>query len=124
MDELTEVGPTVDDLTNALLDQPHTVATGPVDTTLGGLPAKRIDLTVADDPETATCNINVPGNPQVWHSPPVDKYFVLMGDGTARVYILDVNGERQVFLTQVQDGTRAEDLSQMQTIIDSIQIDL
>jgi hypothetical protein len=122
-DELMEVGPSVDDLAQALLEQPHTVVTGPVDTTLGGLPAKRIDLTMSDDPETATCNINLPGHLQIWHSPPVDKYFVLLGDGTASVYILDVNGERQVFLTQHLDGTPAADLSQMQAIIDSIRID-
>ena len=121
--ELLEVGPSVDDLAQALLKQPHTVVAGPVDATLGGLPAKRIDLTMADDPETATCNTDLPGNLQIWHSLPVDKYFVLLGDGTASVYILDVNGDRQVFLTQHLIGTPADDLSQMQTIIDSIQID-
>jgi hypothetical protein len=121
--QLMEVGPSVDDLAQALLDQPHTVATGPVDTTLGGLPAKRIDLTVEDDPETATCNIDVPGHLQIWHSVPVDKFFVLLGDGKASVYIVDVNGERQVFLTQHFNGTPAADVSQMQTIIESITID-
>ena len=49
-----DVGPDVDDLANALLDQPRTVTSGPVDTSLGDLPAKRIDLTMAEDPETAT----------------------------------------------------------------------
>ncbi|HET9259437.1 MAG TPA: hypothetical protein VFP42_04840 [Acidimicrobiia bacterium] len=121
--ELKEVGPSVDDLANALLNQPHTVASGPMETSLGGLPAKRIDLTMADDPETATCNIDLPGNVQIWHSAPVDKFFVLLADATASVYILDVNGERQVFLTQVSAGTRAEDIAEMQTIIDSIRID-
>jgi hypothetical protein len=121
--DLIEVGPGVDDLVQALLDQPHTVATGPVDTTLGGLPAKRVDLTMADDPETATCNPNLPGNLQIWYSQPVDKYFVLLGDGSASVYILDVDGERQVFLTQVRDATRAEDVAEMQAIIESISFD-
>ena len=122
-DELMEVGPSVDHLANALLEQPHTVATGPVDTTLGGLPAKRIDLTMADDPETASCNIDLPGNLQIWYSAPADKYFVLLGDGTASVYILDVNGERQVFLTHYRAAARAEDIAEMQTIIESIKID-
>ena len=123
-DQLTRVGPSVDDLAQALLDQPHTMATSPVDTTLGGQQAKRIDLTVEDNPETATCNINLPGHLQIWHSPPVDKYFVLLGDGTASVYIIDVNGERQVFLTQHRVGTSSDDLSQLQAIIESILIDL
>jgi hypothetical protein len=121
--ELMEVGPSVDDLADALLDQPHTVATGPVDTTLGGLPATRIDLAMADDPETATCNINLPGHLQIWHSAPVDKYFVLLGDGAASVYILDINGERQVLLTQVRAGTSTEDIAEMQAIVDSVKFD-
>ena len=121
--ELMEVGPGVDDLVNALLEQPHTVATGPVDTTLGGLPAKRIDLTMADDPETATCNVNLPGHLQIWYSQSADKYFVLLGDATASVYILDVNGDRQVLLTQYRAAASTEDLGEMQTILDSITID-
>jgi hypothetical protein len=121
--ELMEVGPGVDDLVDALLAQPHTVATGPVDTTLGGLPAKRIDLTMADDPETATCNVDLPGHVQIWYSEPADKFFVLLGDATASVYILEVNGLRQVFLTQVRAATRAEDITEMEAIIDSIRID-
>ena len=121
--ELMEVGPSVDDLVEALLAQPHTVATGPVDTTLGGLPAKRIDLTVADDPETATCNTDVPGNLQIWHSDPVADWFVLSGDGTASVYILDVNGERQVLVTQYLAGSTTEDINELQDIIDTIRFD-
>jgi hypothetical protein len=119
--DLMQVGPSVDDLAQALLNQPHTVATGPVDTTLGGLPAKRIDLTMADDFDTAECN--VPVGLQIWYSEPADNYFVLLADGTASVYILDVNGERQVFLTQVRDATRAEDVVELKAIIESIVID-
>ena len=120
---LMAVGPSVDDLATALLEQPHTVATGPVDTTFGGLPAKKIDLTMAADPETATCNVNLPGHLQIWHSTPLDKDFVLLGDGTASVYIVDVKGERQVFLTQHRAGATPHDLGEMQTIIESILID-
>ncbi len=120
-DELTRVGPSVDDLAAALIAQPSTAASGPVDTTLGGLPAKRIDLTNPDDFDGSACNI--PGELQIWYSAPADKYFVLLADGTASVYILDVNGERQVFLTQYRDGATAEDLKELQTIIDSINIE-
>jgi hypothetical protein len=120
---IEEVGPGVDDLAQALLAQPHTVATGPVETTLGGLPAQRIDLTMEDDPETATCNSQVPGNLQIWHSRPTDSYFVLLGDGNASVYILEVNGERQVLLTQHQAEATDEELDQLQAIIESIEID-
>lgn len=119
--ELIEIRPTVDDLANALLDQPHTVATGPVDTTFGGLPAKRIDMTVPADLDPATCRMGE--HLQIWYSEPPDKYFVLLGDATAHVYIFDVNGERQVFYTHYQAGATAEDISELQSIIDSFKID-
>jgi hypothetical protein len=118
---LIEIGATVDDLANALLDQPHTVATGPVDTTFGGLPAKRIDMTVPADLDPATCRMGE--HLQIWYSEPPDKYFVLLGDATAHVYIFDVNGERQVFYTHYQAGATAEDVSELQSIIESITID-
>ena len=119
--ELIEVGPSVDDLAQALLEQPFTVATEPVDTTLGGLPAKRIDLTVSDDLDATACRMGE--HLQIWYSPPADKYFVLLGDGTASVYILDVKGERQVFVTHHWGRATPEDISEMQTIVESITID-
>ena len=118
--ELMEVGPGVDDLAEALQEQLFTVATEPVDRTVGGLPAKRIELTVPDDLDAA-CRLG--DHLQIWYSAPVDKYFVLFGDGTANVYILDVKGERQVLVTQYRAGTRAEDIAEMQNIIESIKID-
>jgi hypothetical protein len=121
--ESIDVGPSVDDLANALLNQPHTVATGPVDTTLGGLPAKRIDLTVEDGPDTETCNVDVPGNLQIWHSDRSDDWFVLFGDGAASVYIFEVNGERQVLRTQYAAGAKTEDINELQEIVESIRFD-
>lgn len=121
--ERMEVGPSVDDLAQALLQQPHTLATGPVDTTIGGLPAKRIDLAMEDDPALATCNTDVPGNLQIWHSDRSDDWFVLFGDGTASVYIFEVNGERQVLQTQYPAGAKTEDINELQEIVESITID-
>jgi hypothetical protein len=115
------VGPSVDDLVSALLGQPLTETSGPIDTTLGGIPAKRIDMTVPDDVDTAGCN--VPGGLQIWYRGLADNYFVLLEDGTASVYILDINGERQVFLTQVRAGTSTEDIAELQAIVDSITFD-
>lgn len=95
--------------------------TGPVDTTLGGLPAKSVDMTTADDFDTAGCN--VPGGLQIWYTEPVDNHFVLLDGGTASVYIFGVDGERQIFVTHYQAGTRAEDIAEMQAIIELIRID-
>jgi hypothetical protein len=114
------VGPSVDDLAQALLDLPHTSVTGPFDTTLGGLPAKRVDMTIADDFDTEGCS--VPGL-QIWYSEPAANHFVLLDGGTASVYIFDVDGERQVFVTHYRAGARAEDIAEVQAIVDSITID-
>lgn len=46
--DLMEVGPSVDDLAAALLQQPGPTASEPVETTLGGYPAIRVDLTVPE----------------------------------------------------------------------------
>lgn len=117
----TAVGPSVDDLVQALVEMPGTTATGPVDTTIGGLPAKRVDLTVAEGVDATGCN--APGGLQIWYSRPSDSYFVVLQDDTASVYILDIDGGRQVFVTQYQSGFPADVATETQAIIDSIEFD-
>ena len=120
--ELIEVGPSVHDLAAALLQQRGPLASGPIDTTLGGYPAARIDLTVPDGFDPKHCNLGRIGL-QVWYSAPADKYFVLLRDGISSVYIVDVDGHRQVFLTQYRSATSGEDLRELEAILDSIQIE-
>jgi hypothetical protein len=120
--ELMEVGPSVDDLAAALLQQPGSKASGPVETTLGGYPAIRIDLTVPKGLDLKACNLEGIGL-QIWYSPPADKYFVLLPEGIASVYIVDVDGQRQVFLTGYRSATSDEDVRELQAILDSIQIE-
>lgn len=117
-----EFGPSVDDLLSALLEQPGPMKSGPVETTLGGYPATRLDLTVPEDFDLGPCNVADIGL-QLWYSVPADKNFVLLDDGSASVYILDVNGERQVFLTQHGSTTSDEDLAELQEVLDSISIE-
>jgi len=118
--ELVEPGPSVDDLVAALLQQRGPLASGPVDTTLGGYPATRIDLTVPEGIDLMPCNLESIGL-QIWYSPPADKNFVLLRDGIASVFIVDVHGHPQVFLTQHRAATSDEDLRELQAILDSIQ---
>jgi hypothetical protein len=119
--ELMEVGPSVDDLAGALLRQRGPLASGPVDTTLGGYPATRIDLTVPDGFDLQPCNLESIGL-QIWYSAPADKYFVLLPDAVMSVYIVDVDGQRQVFLTG-GSTTSDEAARELQAILDSIQIE-
>lgn len=120
--ELMEVGPSVDDLATALLQQPGPKATGPVESTLGGYPATRIDLAVPRGYDLKACSLGDIGL-QIWHSPPADKYFVLLANGIASAHIVDVDGQRQVFLIQRGSATSDEDLRELQAVLDSIHIE-
>jgi hypothetical protein len=120
--DLTEVGPTVADLAAALLEQPGPKAAGPVETTLGGHPATRIDLSVPKGFDLKACSLGGIGL-QIWYSRPADKYFVLLPKGIASVYIVDVDGERQVFLTFYTPASPDEDVRELQAVLDSIRIE-
>lgn len=48
---------------------------------------------------------------------------MLLADGFASVHIVDVDGERQVFLTQYRSATSDEDLRELQVVLDSIRIE-
>ena len=118
-------GPKVNDLVDALLEQPGTATTEPVQTTIGGLPATRIDLEVPKGADLRSCFLADFGRPglQVWFSKPTQTYFVLMPGYTASIYVVDVDGERQVFLTQHGPAASNEDLRELQSMLDSIHID-
>ena len=119
--EHMDVGPSVDDLVAALRRQRGPKASDPVDTTLGGYPAIRIDLTVRKGFDLKACNL--PDALQIWYSHPADGYFVLFPDGIASVYIVDVDGQRQVFETQYGSATSDKDVRELQAILDSIHIE-
>lgn len=121
--ELMRVGPSVDDLASALLHQTGPIASRPVHTTLGGYPAIRIDMTVPEGFDLKPCNVADIGL-EIWYSRRADKHFVLLRDGIATVYIVDIVGRRQVFLTQHNKAaTSDEDVREVQTVLDSIHID-
>jgi hypothetical protein len=115
------VGPQVMDLVDALAAQPGPQVSDPVETTLGGYPAWRLDLTVPPDLDLTTCRIGENGL-QVWYSARSDDNLVVVPDGTVRVYVVDVDGVRQVFITQHRDAALEEDLGELTSILDSIRI--
>jgi hypothetical protein len=118
--DLMAVGPSVDDLAASLLQQPGPLASGPFATTLGGYPATRMELTVPEGFDLAACNVRNVGL-QIWYSRPADKYFVLQADEVASVYILDVDGQRQVFMAY-RPASSDEFLAELQAVLDSIVI--
>ena len=116
-----KVGPGAEALIAALRKQAGPDVSAPVKTTLGGRPATRIDLRVPND-MTPDCRM-MGENLQVWYSAPADKYLVLIPDSVTTVYALDVDGSRQVFVAQRRSTTTIGNLSELQSVLDSLRID-
>jgi hypothetical protein len=119
------VGPRAQDLVTALRKQPGPVTGRPVQTTLGGYPATRLDLRIPTGLDLKSCrlaNDNVRGL-QIWYSAPTDNYFVLLPGAVASVYILDVGGQRQVFVAQNRAPNSPETRAELQRVLDSIRIE-
>lgn len=122
----TPVGSSVEDLVTALLSQPGAVKDAPTAATLGGLPATKVGLTVPEGLDLSTCRLAQDGveGLQIWYARPADKYFVLVPDMVADVYVLDVDGRRQVFLTHHRRSSSPGDLAELQDVLESVDLDV
>ena len=120
------IGPGVDSLITALREQKGgALKTNVTETILGGYPATRIDLRIPKRADLERCQMAEYGfaGLQVWYSEPADKYFVLLPGAVATVYGVDVGGERQVFLAQVGNPDSEADLTELETVLRSIDIE-
>ena len=123
---LKEVGPTVDDLVAALMDQAHSDATTPVEVEVGGYPAKYISMSVPADVHTSMCRY--PGTVlQIWANPEETDFFAIPVNPVhphaypvSGVYIVDVNGQRVVLLAGHDPESTAADIAELEAIIASI----
>ena len=122
------VGPTVDDLASAMAAQKDRNASAPTDVTLGGYPAKRVELSIPTDLDLATCD---QGAFRTWVSPG-DNPFAIVGSSENLgmhpgqrdvVYIVDVDGDRLVIATWHMPDTSAADLAELDTILASMRIE-
>jgi hypothetical protein len=120
--DITKVGPTAYDLAAALLAQRGTKASGPFAGTFGGYPVVQVNLTIPKGLDLNACSLGDIGQ-QIWYSSREDEYFVLLPHARATVYIVDVDGQRQVFLTQSKAWTSARDRRELQAILDTIHIE-
>jgi hypothetical protein len=94
----------------------------PVETTFGGRPGARIDLSVPEGFDLATCDVK-DIRLRIWYSAPADKNFVLLRDAVMSVSIMDVNGKRQVFVADSRAGTSNADRREFQTVPQSIHVE-
>jgi hypothetical protein len=111
--QTTAVGPSVQDLADAMTTIPGTVAADPVAATVGGLPAQMVELTLEPD---VPC--------------PLDEFW-LFGVGSAypnspestiRVWVLELNGRRYSIFTD-QVGSDPAIGQEIIDIVESIEFD-
>jgi hypothetical protein len=105
-------GPGIDELLEALADQPGLTAGPLTPVTVDGYAGKFVELTVAID--IATC----PSGFFPW----VDKY-VQGNNEVLRVYAIDVDGFRLTFFARIPERTTEADRAELETIIESIDIE-
>ena len=108
------VGPTVDDLANALAGQAQRGDPVPADVSIGGYSGKMVELTVPDDIDFADCD---GGEFRSWEG----RYH--QGPGQVdEIYILDVDGQRMVLDSWYMPTISEADNAERQAIIESIQL--
>jgi hypothetical protein len=114
---LVSAGSTPDDLVNALSQQLGRTASTPTDVSVGGYPAKMIELTVPADLDTSTCSH---GSLRFWASQGDPNSGLYGGPGIDDVYAIDLNGHRYVMLAHHDPGSSDADKAELQAIVDSV----
>lgn len=112
-----KVGPTAADLAKALGEIPGTTATAPVQTTIAGHQATYMEIAI---PASLPC---APSEFYLWQDSPGAYWWVQGLNETARVWILEVAGQRVVLLTHSYAGSGADAKAEFQKILDSIVFD-
>jgi len=121
------VGPTVDDLGAALQAQAGPGASPPTAVTVGGHPGKKIELSMPVDVVLSTCDTEN-SSPVFGRWSPSDNSAVggpyTYGEGQHNtVYIVDVDGTRQVIDTMYLPGTSTADRAEIDQIVASIRFE-
>jgi hypothetical protein len=119
--EMVEVS-SVDEIVNALAEQLGREASVATDVMVGGLEAKRMELTVSPDLDTSTCTN---GNQRYWPGAGPDMSSGLCCDPAGNidvVYVVDAAAAPLVLVARHYPGSLPEHVAELQSIIDSIQI--
>ena len=119
------VGPSVDDLVTAMTNMAGFEVGPATDVTIGGLPAKALDLTnsidysTCDQQDVRTVVFGLPGSVRG-----TGEGSSVGGDEHQRIYIMDVRGTRLTIMTywfpSGNDAADARAVADLQAIVDSI----
>ena len=113
------VGPTVDDLVQAIVEQEEWTTSTPAELTIGGYAAQHVRITIPEGAELdrrdggAFYLFKDEGAGQIWGLEPGQMF---------DVYVVDVDGERLVLDAFHYPGTPEADLAALQAVVDSIEI--
>jgi hypothetical protein len=110
------VGPSVDDLTDALGDLSGLGASTPRDTIVDGYPGKQLTLTAPTSLEGCSSQIDV------WFNTYTSAESYLDFGEVTSIWILDVEGTRLVLRTMVLPDTTPQERLETQQIFDSIRL--
>lgn len=103
------VGPTVEDLVDAIRAHPLLEVSEPVDVELGGYRGRFLTLTAPSD--ISRCDSWRPWEPGIYAQGPGNIW---------NLWIIDVDGLRMVLLAQEFPGTPAEDKAELREMVESI----
>ena len=117
------VGPTVDNLADALVEQEAQNASGVTDVMLGGYPGKKVEMSIPDGVDHLACDDGDYGR---WYTDDPYGYapFTFGSGQRDTVYIIDVAGNRQVIGVQYLPGTSDATLAEVEEILASIRFEL
>lgn len=113
---------TAEQFVTALAQQKSRTASAVTDTTVGDHPAKQIEMTVAPTLDTATCT---DGNLRYWPDPGPDFSGGLCCNATGNIDVVtavDLNDRVMVVIARHWPGSSSQNLAELQSIVDSIQI--
>lgn len=120
------VGPTVDDLASALVEQAREAPSTVSDVVLDGYPGKKVELSWPDGLDVATCDIWA-GDVRVygrWLEVPDGTGGHSFGNGQRNtVYILDLDGLRAVIDTLSMPIASQADLAELEQLVASIRFE-
>jgi hypothetical protein len=122
------VGPTVDDLATAMFEEAGPGASPPTDVTVGGHPGKKVEWSIPEDLDMATCDRDGGGSDPIFGRFVIDRGYgtepYVHGVGQRNTfYIVDVDGRRQVIDAMYLPGTSAADRAELDQIVASIRFE-
>jgi len=108
------VGPSVDDLVNAMINHRDWTTTGPSPITIDGYLGQVVHVTLPAGTSNAT--------PFYLSGDELDGTYGWVAGQVFDIYVVDVGGKRLVIEAFHYPGTSAEDLAAQQAVLDSIQL--